>query len=89
MAITITSDSPIQSTFGVYYLNEPNQKNELFIQDTKNVNLEFSIVRKEGALYKVIYSGKATGYKSGSNYYYRFNFDNFIKIDDVKIVIVV
>ena len=84
MAITITSDSPIQSTWGVYYLNEPNQKNELFIQDTSNVNLEFSIVRKEGALYKVIYSGKATGYKSGSNYYYRFNFENFIRIDDLS-----
>lgn len=87
MAITITSNSPIQATSAVYYINSTTQVNDLFLDDTVNASLQFSIVRKEGTAYKVIYSGKATGYQTGVSYQYRFNFDNFIKIDDLPITV--
>lgn len=84
MAISINAKSPIQGTTGTIYTNTDNPTLELFLDDTSNVNLDYSIVRKEGSRYKVIFKGKGIGFNNGVNYQYRFDFEKFIRYDKIE-----
>ena len=82
--MTITSNSPLQSTPDIY-LNDKYQT-ELFFTDNKP-EYSYIVILKEGLTYKVIGYGKLSGRGNGIDNDYRFDFNTFIKIPKQEISI--
>lgn len=88
MAISIKSFSPLQSSITSYYLNESSfNGTELMFTDA-NSTLNCVILRKSYEFptrYYIVQSSVLTGYNNGTNYDYRLDVANKIKIihDDV------
>lgn len=88
MAIVLTSNSPIVARTGTIYLGR-FKSNEVFWTDDANVvpNYTYIVTRWDALVgkHKVVGRGKLSG-KLGSTYYnYRFNFENYIKIDKLNV----
>ena len=77
MAITITNNSPIKSTTGTLYTNDPNFDSRLF-WTSEEIKYYYAVIRDR----IVIASGLLNGYDNGTNYSYRFDFNNYIKINN-------
>lgn len=77
---TITNNSPIDITGGTLYLNDPDFESNLFFTDS-NSSLYYMIISGQ----YVVTSGILQGYYNGTNYDYRFDFNNYIKIDNQSI----
>lgn len=75
----ISSQSPIQSTTGTIYTNNPTQENKLFLEDTNLTTFYYAIIRKEGSRYKFIQNGQMYGFYDGMSYLYKMDFGNFIR----------
>lgn len=88
MAISIKSFSPLQSSISSYYLNSTSFKGTELMFTDANATLNCVILRKSYAYptrYYIIQSSVLTGYSNGTNYDYRIDLSNKIKIvhDDV------
>lgn len=79
--MNILPNSDIQSTTDRVYLNNKDSGTELFY--TSNFDEQYYFLMREE---EVIASGVMKGYKEGTEYNYRFDFANFIKIynQDIK-----
>lgn len=82
MAITILNNSPIKSTTGTLYTNDPNFDSRLF-WTSDETKLYYAVIREE----IVIASGLLNGYDNGTNYSYRFDFNNYIKINNQESIV--
>lgn len=82
MAITILNNSPIKSATGTLYINTPNFDSRLFWTSEED-KLYYAVIREE----IVIASGLLNGYDNGTNYSYRFDFDNYIKINNQESIV--
>lgn len=88
MAISIKSFSPLQSSITSYYLNDNSFNGAELMFTDANATLNCVILRKSYAYptrYYIIQSSVLTGYSNGTNYDYRIDLSNKIKIvhDDV------
>lgn len=81
MATVITNDSPLTSGATHQYINEVDFEPKLFFTDS-NAKLYYILLRKDSTNTKVVQYGILNGYKEGSVYDYRFDFDNYIKIEN-------
>lgn len=80
--MTITSNSPITSLYDdELYLNNNFFQPKLFFTDSAT-KMSYMILRKEKTQTKVITSGVLQGHPNGTDYDYRFDFSNYIKIDN-------
>lgn len=75
--MNVTNNSDIQSGTSTVYLNKEGQGTNLFFTDNFDEQYYFLMRDRE-----VIASGVMKGYKEGSANNYRFNFENFIKINN-------
>lgn len=84
--ITILNNSPMSysglgpSTPNRYYLND-NDENKLFFTSTGNT-LYYVVIRKDSDYSRVISAGKLSGHYNNTDYDYRFDFNNYISIDN-------
>lgn len=88
MAISIKSFSPLQSSIASYYINSSSFKGTELMFTDANATLNCVILRKSYVYptrYYIIQSSVLTGYSNGTNYDYRIDLGNKIKIvhDDV------
>ena len=80
--MTILNTSPIPSMYEEeLYLNDSSFIPKLFFTDT-NTKLCYFIMRND----KVITQGVLQGHNNGTNYDYRFDFSNYIKIDNQETI---
>lgn len=80
--MTIINTSPIPSLYEEeLYLNDSTFTPKLFFTDT-NTKLCYFIMRND----KVITQGVLQGHSNGTNYDYRFDFSNYIKIDNQQTI---
>lgn len=81
--MVIQTFSPLQAD-GSYYLNNEDFDSRLMFTDT-STTLNYIVCRLEGAVWHVIANGKLNGYNNGTtNYQYKFDFGNYIKITHNK-----
>lgn len=85
MAITITTNSPIPATSGTHYINADTFEPKLFFTDTV-ASYNYILLRKDSDATRVVSNGKLQGFGS-SPYKYRFDFSNYIKIDNQEDIV--
>jgi len=81
MANIILSNSPITAYNDTLYINDETFEPKLFFTDTYS-SLYYMLLRKDDTQTTVISSGKLNGYNNGISYNYRYDFNNFIRIDN-------
>jgi len=74
--MAILNNSPLQSDYN-QYINKDEFDSRLFFTSTYTT-LNYIVLRSDGSNYNVIATGKLNGY----NLNYRFDFGNYIKIDN-------
>ena len=80
--MTITPNSPIDTLYsGALYLSNNYFTPKLFFTDSA-IKMSYMILREENTQTKVITSGVLQGHPNGVDYDYRFDFTNYIKIDN-------
>lgn len=82
--MVIQSFSQIKGS-GSYYLNASHFDSRLLFTDT-NPLLHYAVIRYDydDSRWKVIANGKLEGYNNNTTYDYRFDFENYIKIEHYK-----
>lgn len=81
--MTIQTFSPLQGD-GNYYLNQDEFDSRLMWTDT-GTTINYVMCRLEGSEWKLIANGRLNGYDDGvSEYQYKFDFNNYIKINHEK-----
>lgn len=81
MAITISSKSPIKTTTGTFYINSELFDPRLFFTHTASL-LYYMVSIKVGTEYYIIANGKLQAYNTGTSNQYKFDFGNYIKINN-------
>lgn len=79
---TITNNSPIETTGGTLYINSTDFESKLFF--TATASTYYYVIVRDGY---VIANGILQGHSNGTNYDYRFDFDNYIKIENQKDIV--
>lgn len=87
--ITIIDKSPIQATGNTsttleLYLNDPEFESKLFFTHT-GATLHYAIMRIDDDYTRVISYNKLVGHYNGTVYEYRFDFNNYIEINNQSI----
>ena len=82
--MTIQTFSPLQGS-GLYYLNSESFDSTLMFTDTNTV-INYIICRLDSSgVWNIIANGKLNGYNDGTvNLQYKFDFNNYIKINQEK-----
>lgn len=82
--MVIQSFSQVKGS-GSYYLNATNFDSRLLFSDT-NAALNYAVIRYDydDSKYKVIANGRLEGYSNNTDYDYRFDFENYIRIEHYK-----
>lgn len=81
MAITISSKSPIKVTSGTFRINDPLFDPRLYFTHSASL-LYYMLTIKVGTKYHIIANGKLQAYNDGTSNLYKFDFTNYIKINN-------
>lgn len=82
--MTIIETSYIKQS-GQYYLNANDFDSRILFTDT-NTSINYVVIKYDtiDSVYKVIVNGILQGYSNNTDYNYRFDFDKYINIENIR-----